>query len=87
MARAIVREIGIGLGREVGPVEVKRRRLDVKTAVRHMHAKDSRRRGPAQRMLAKNILDHSKAFVGRQQPLDSLLTSSFAQKCMKNNRG
>src|ERR1043166_8195776 len=33
MPRAVVREIGIGLRREIGPVEREQRRLDVKTAV------------------------------------------------------
>jgi hypothetical protein len=65
-----MREIGVGLGREVGLVESQQRCLDVETAVLGMQAEDSRRRGLAKRVLEEGILDRGDAFIGREQALD-----------------
>src|SRR5262249_3872689 len=68
--RAVVREIGIGLGREVGLAEGEQRGLDVETAVLGVQAEYSRRRRLAQRVLAEGVLDGADALVGRQETLD-----------------
>ncbi len=68
--RAIMREIGVGLRREIGPLEGEQRRLDVKTAVLGVQAEDAWRRSLPERVLAKGVLDCGHAFVGGEQPLD-----------------
>jgi hypothetical protein len=65
-----VREIGIGLGREVGLAQGKQRGLDVETAILGVQAEYSRRRRLAQRVLAEGVLDGADALVGRQETLD-----------------
>jgi len=68
--RAVVREIGVGLRREVGLAEGEQRGLNVETAVLGVQAEYSRRRRLAQRVLAEGVLDGADARVGREQTLD-----------------
>jgi hypothetical protein len=68
--RAVVREIGIGLRREVGLAEGEQRGLDVETAVLGVQGEYSRRRRFAQRVLAEGVLDGADALVGRKETLD-----------------
>src|SRR5260370_27370754 len=68
--RAVEREIGIGLRREVGLAEGEQRGLDVETAVLGVQAEYSRRRRLAQRVLAEGVLDGTDAPVGREETLD-----------------
>jgi len=67
---AVVRKIGVGLGREIGPIEREQRRLDVEAAVLGVQTQDAGRRSPPERVLAEGVFDRGDAFIGGKQPLD-----------------
>jgi hypothetical protein len=84
MTRAVLREIAIGLGREVRAIQRQQCRFDMEAAVLRMHAEDARRRRLSLRVLGKGVFHCGNAFVERQEPLD--IAAAEYERCGVGHR-